>query len=938
MVDKKADNKGQYRLILDLRNVNKNLINIRFPLSNISEILDSLGGAKYFSHLDLSQGYYQVEIDEESRPCTAFTTPKGQFQLKRLAMGLKTSPSSFSRAMTLAMAGLTPESCFIYLDDIIVFGNSLENHNKNLIKVFERLRKVNLRLNPKKCQFLQKDVLFLGHRITPNGIHPDPEKTEVLRKYPTPTNGKEVKQFVAFANYYRKFIKNFAQIAEPLNKLSRKGVIFKWNENCQTAFETLRKALIQPPVLDFPDLSENNIFKLYTDASNFAIGSVLTNANGKPIAYASRVLNKGERNYSVIEKELLAIVWSVKHFRHFLLQRYFEIHSDHKPLMYLFNLRDPSSRLIKFRLTLEEYDFTVKYVKGQENSVADALSRIEITSEELKELHKVAENVFVMTRAQTKKVVETPSKKKEEIAHPGIVELLKKPGNKVNNSLECKIISDEEFDKLSNTKNGKVNYVKYNNILYTITKRRNHVRQQEILGNIENIENEDNLQRVDNTVDNCNRFALQNDITIFLCHRSLAKPVVLTSLEDMRHICVKYGIEEIYVIKSNIRTKENNKSNELIKSIVSQAVILKNANIKLSIIKQARVIEDEATKQMILNDFHLLATGGHAGVTRMYNSIRRHYFWSRMRIDIESYVLTCDKCQRFKHSKYNREPLTITTTATSAFEKIHLDIYGPLPVTDNDYKYILTLQCDLSKYVEAYCIENKEAQTVAKVFVEQFILRYGIPREVISDQGLEFLANIFQDTCKLLQIDKLQSTAYHHETLGAIENTHKNLGSFLRIQIATHGNDWASWIPYWVFAFNNTVHTETKYTPHELVFGKLSKIPTNITDSADPLYNFDNYPLELKYRLQTAWQDARTNLVLSKIKRKEVHDVKANSKDYAVNDKVLITKETGTKLEEVYSGPYTVLKVHDPNITLNINNKEVIVHKNRVKLYRKLDK
>lgn len=358
LVPKKLDNRGEkkWRLVIDFRKLNEQILDDKFPLPNIVDILDSLSGALYFSHLDLNSGYYQLSLKPESRKYTAFTTPTGQFQMTRLPMGLKTSPSCFSRAMTIAMAGLNYEKCFVYLDDLICYGRTIESHNKNLMDILTRLRKVNLKLNPHKCQFLKKDMLYLGHVVSAKGIMPDPEKISVLKKYPIPTSADEVKRFVAFSNYYRKFIPHFAEIAHPLNNLCKKGETFLWTEDCQKSFDILKESLATPPILQYPEFDENNQFILQTDASGIAVGAVLLNQNMRPIAYASRPLNKAEKNYPTIEKELVAIVWAVKHFRPYLFGRNFKIMTDHKPLLYLFGMKDPSSRLLKFRLILEEYD------------------------------------------------------------------------------------------------------------------------------------------------------------------------------------------------------------------------------------------------------------------------------------------------------------------------------------------------------------------------------------------------------------------------------------------------------------------------------------------------------------------------------------------------------------------------------------------------------
>lgn len=386
LVPKKTDQNGnkKWRLVIDYRKLNNCIHDDKFPLPNITEILDSLSGCMYFSHLDLHQGYYNVKLNPDSRKYTAFCS--GQYQMTRMPMGLKTSPSSFSRMMTMAMTGLTYEKCLIYQDDLVCFSRDMESHIKNLQDIFKRLRKVNLKLNPQKCCFLQKELLYLGHVVSSDGVIPDPNKISVVKNYPVPTKTDEVKRFVAFVNYYRKFVPNFATKAYPLNYLCRKNVTFKWDDECQTSFEALKNAIISHPVLQYPDFSESNQFILQTDASGYGIGSVLCNSDGRPVAYASRSLNKAEKRYPIIEKELLAIVWAVKHFRPYLYGRNFKIQTDHKPLIYLFGMRDPSSRLMKFRLILEEYDFVLEYLKGKNNAAADALSRLQITSEELKEM------------------------------------------------------------------------------------------------------------------------------------------------------------------------------------------------------------------------------------------------------------------------------------------------------------------------------------------------------------------------------------------------------------------------------------------------------------------------------------------------------------------------------------------------------------------------
>lgn len=902
LVPKKLDKSGtkKWRLVIDYRKLNNSIQDDKFPLPNIVEILDSLAGSVYYSSLDLSSGYYQCNLDLESRKYTAFSSGQyrviendskctasnsGQFQMTRMPMGLKTSPNSFAKMMTIAMSGLSYEKCLIYLDDLIVFGKSLEHHNKNLIEVLSRLRQVNLKLNPLKCDFLKKEILYLGHVISGEGILPDPKKIEALTNWPVPKNVEEVIRFVAFANYYRKFINNFAYHAYHLTRLTKKNTPFIWTESCQQAFENLKLIIAKPPVLHYPDLSENSRFILQTDASNHSLGAVLCNQNKQPIAFASRNLNKSEMNYPTIEKELLAIVWAVKHFRPYLYGRTFIIQTDHKPLIHLFGMRDPSSRLLKFRLVLEEYDFMIEYIKGMENVPADAMSRLRITSHELKEMNESVINV--MTRSQYRKIIQDRNSGSAIVstddrpAQPKVVEIHSKP----RTSIEFSFIAENSLDKLRNDKE-----IEVENNVFCFARRK---------------------------------------MTLFINPVAQSQLTPAAFVRELSCFCKKINVHELCFIR-------NKKYDYFVEKLINE--IKKEINWsgpRLCILNNVRRIEDKDDRKVILNDFHLLPTSGHAGIRRMYNNIKKYYFWPGLENDVTEFIRKCDKCQKHKHSSHpTKEPMSITTTANSAMEKVFLDVVGPIDRDDNNYSYILTIQCELSKYVEAYPMTSKSSVEIAKNFVNNFILRYGIPERIATDRGAEFLSNVFKEVCKLLNITMLQSTAYHHQTIGALENTHKSLGNYLRIQTDNYPGAWSDWLPYWCFSYNTTVHTATKYTPFELVFGRKCNIPSNlIKDRVEPLYNCDDYPQELRYRIQTSQKEARQNLIDSKLRRKTDYDENCNSVTYKENDLILIKNETGNKLKSIYNGPYLVVKDVAPNVEIIKDGKIDLVHKNRTKLY-----
>lgn len=380
IVPKKADASGKkkWRLVVDYRKLNEKTIDDRYPIPNISDILDKLGRCMYFTTLDLASGFHQIEISEEDVAKTAFSVENGHYEFLRMPFGLKNAPSTFQRVMDNVLREHIGIRCLVYMDDIIIFSTSLKEHLENLSKILTTLEKYNMKIQLDKSEFLKKEVAFLGHIVTPEGVKPNMDKIEAIKKWPLPKTEKELRGFLGILGYYRKFIRDFAMIAKPLTKALRKGEAINHSKEFVDSFERCRNILTGSDILQYPDFEKP--FILTTDASNYAVGAVLSQGqigSDKPIAFASRTLNKSEENYSAIEKELLAIVWACKYFRPYLYGRKFTLYTDHKPLTFSLNLKDSNSRLIHWRLYLEEFDYEIKYRPGKQNIVADSLSRIQ---------------------------------------------------------------------------------------------------------------------------------------------------------------------------------------------------------------------------------------------------------------------------------------------------------------------------------------------------------------------------------------------------------------------------------------------------------------------------------------------------------------------------------------------------------------------------------
>ena len=992
IVPKKADSQGnpRWRMVLDFRELNNKTIGDSYPLPNITEIFDQVGSAKYYTVLDLASGFHQIKMDPRDAHKTAFSTPYGHYEFARMPFGLKNAPATFQRLMDNLLHGLQGNDLFVYLDDIVIYANSIKEHDRKFKLLADRLRQANLKLQIDKCDFLKRKVSYLGHILSKDGLSPDPKKIEAVKNFPVPKNIKNIRQFLGLAGYYRRFIKDFAKIAKPLTTLLQKEKDFDWDTRAQESFETLKEFLCNAPLLQFPDL--NKPYNITTDASGFAIGGVLSQGEigkDRPIAYVSRALRDAELNYEVYEKEALAVIYSVQMFRSYVYGRNITIITDHQPLVW-FKTADLNTRVQKWRFKLSEYDYTVIYKPGKLNSNADALSRNPVENVD----------VNVVTRAKAKRLNE----KENEKPNNALTNLDQtkdeskklKPKQKTETNENKNVNNEDNQNYYPKRQRSKPEYYE-SDISDSETEAevilpqsqpriiRNDNDEQLILSETSSYESTDEIDPISSKYieskeliqcrkgniayfvnssgepsDNGSKKLIEfNKIPIkqklevnevqqtkrktknkhyySLCIRgknpeslTIIKQNITTTLSILKHLLIKVKQKEISFAKSEEIEKLNWTEIEgIIKGI------FQNSGIDVIICTGSLKYISYEKRDEIFYEMHKSPIGGHRGVSKTYNRIKQNFHWENLKEDIQRRIQQCLNCQLKKLTRLKtKQPMIITDTPGTAFDKVAMDIVGPLPITRNSFEYILTIQDQLSKFCTAVPLTNTLSSTIADAFIKRFICIFGAPKIVLTDQGKNFLSNLMSRIAKRFRIKKIRTTAFHPQSNGSLERSHHALGEYLK-QYTDRDNEWDVWLDLAMLNYNTCVQESTKHTPYEVVFGRLARLPSNEPlREADMLPTYKGYVQDLVIKLNGIQKLAFDNLVASKYKSKKYYDKSINPKNFKLGDYVfLLSGPKPGKFGDHYTGPHKILEVLNKN---NVNrlrisniNKEIKTNKNK---------
>lgn len=782
---------GSLRLCVDYRGLNNLTIKNRYPLPLIGETMDRLAGATIYTQLDLRDAYHRIRIRKGDEWKTAFRTRYGHFEYTVMPFGLANAPATFQSYINRALSDLLDICCVVYLDDILIYSNSEREHIRHVRRVLDRLRRYGLYCKRSKCAFHTQQVNFLGFIISPQGTQMEPERVKTITEWPEPRCVYDVQQFLGFANFYRKFIEGYSKIVAPMTELTkgngtkkgganRKTDSFVFTREARVAFQDLKQHFATAPLLAHfdPDLQT----RIEVDASGFAVAGVATQSHDgrwHPIAFWSRKMIGAETRYETHDAELLSIVESFKHWRHYLEGSRFPVVvlSDHANLRYFMTTKELTRRQARWAERLAAYDFVIEHRPGAKNP-ADAPSRrpdyapakgefaknslLPVLQEQLRRsLSKDAEQTSKITGALAAQVHVTliPLNSDYEDSHCGIS------------------IPVDEYRTDGDT-----------GVPDILVPRR--VARAAMAG-----------------------------------ETAYATELKESMIEFLRK--VQSGNAETREVLRRIETKgEDSKLSGTPWSTMPDGLLRYEDRVW--------VPQIPAVTQEIIRTNHDDPQGGHFREKRTLNAIRRRYYWRGMAGDIRKYCQECDSCQQNavpRHKPYGLlDPLPVPA---GPGDWMSIDFITGLPPSrwqGKVYDAVLVAVDLYTKFaIYVPCTKDIDAPALADLFLIRIIPYLGMPANLVSDRGSLFTCEFWSSFCYLMATKRRLSTAYHPQTDGQTERQNQTLEYYLRSYVNWQQDDWARWLPMAQVAHNQSWHSAIKMTPHEALTGTNLDLRMNVS-------------------------------------------------------------------------------------------------------------
>ena len=751
-----------------------------------------------------------------------------------MPFGLCNAPATFQRLMQNCLGELNMTICIVYLDDVIVFSKTIDQHIEDVRKVLECFRAHNLKLKPSKCKLFQKKLVYLGHEISADGINPSPENVRAIAQYPPPGNYTQVRRFLGMTGSYRKFVWDFAGDASPLHALTggdganKKLEPVELNKEQEISFELLKHHVMTAPTLAFPDYDRE--FLLETDASGVGLGAVLQQKgkDGKyhPIAFGSRLLTPSEKNYHSSKLEFLALKWAVvDHFKKYLGWRPFKVKTDNNPLTYIFTTENLDATGFRWVSALANYNFEIEYLRGRDNKVADALSRVEehLDAETVK---SILDGVTLPVHERAELHNSTLAKEEERV-----VEEVKAAAGRVQTGPRLPAGRPSKVDMhVTDWSEEQKKDPRLDAVIKWVKNKRDKNQQsrplKEFLGDLAEGNEGQALLRQKDT------FTLRKDILYRQC----------TLPEDQEKV-------DLFVVPKSHRMDA-------------------------------------------LNRCHMDA--GHQGIRRTLSLLKERFWWPGMATQMRKMIQDCRRCRIFGAAvqKAELEPIS----ATSPLELIHLDFTSIEttmdPMVQPKTANVLVITDHFTRYCMAFVTPDQKAATVAKVLLEKFICVFGPPSRILSDQGKSFTGAVVQELCALMGVKQSRTTAYHPQTNGQVERANQTIFRMIGKLEENKKANWKDHLGEITFAYNATRSAVTGRSPYFLMFGRRPKLPVDFffpTQRDNGAYcRVDGFVASVKERLTEALQEARRLTTAEAARSKRYYDRQASAPVLRPRDVVLV--------------------------------------------------
>ena len=910
--------KGKPRFCIDLREVNNKTIADRYALPKQDSIFHALRGSIIFTIIDANKGYHQFGLTFDSRKLTAFITEDGFYEFKRIPFGLKNAPAHFQRAMDTILANYRWDFALAYIDDIIIFSKSADEHILHVQLVLEALIKVGMTVDENKCHFGYEEIELLGHRVNRLGLSTQPQKVKAITDLPFPRTIKHGHQVVGQFNYYREFIKNYAEIAEPLTTaLSFKSTTaaekpksserdlkkeyrlrstnpFPDNTATRTAFERLKTAISSAPVLIHPNFDKP--FSLYVDASRIGIGCALhqvSDVDNKehPVLFVSRVLRPAEKNYSATELECLGVVWSLHKLKYYVDGAQIKIFTDHSALKWIWNLKSTvNSRLFRWSLILNplQHKVTIVHRPGRLHNNVDPLSRNPSNSVYTNVNLYYARDEYVdklwsgylsdrYFRTILQQLIRhnlpkggSPSLNPSLASLASLTSPSRPPPSNLGPPADASLAVTEL--RRQPTQRSIQNGTTPTNVATPtyVTTRSAKISPTHPKESAHDETSESPPPAKSQTVDE-DEVVQESGQTKESTEHEVSKD------KDDANILLEY----VDTLKDNGKEKESTITDGTF-TLIGKALFFserRQGSLRLCI------------PESLINDFlHLCHDlSSHPGHRRTYLSCSLRFYFPRMSRRIKSYCENCRSCQLSKPSNQKTPGLLHSIETLDPFHTLSLDFVTGLPHSEDGYNALLTVTDKFSKAIKLIpCHETTSAEDTAQLYLRYAYSTFGLPVKLISDRDSRFTSKFWRTLMALLGVDIGMTSAFHPQADGQAEKTNATVEIALRCFLAgdtAKYAKWTSYLPIIEHEYNSTIHSSTGFSPNQL---RYAVSPRSIADLSYPIEGASESAEQLTEDLKCRRDEARDSIAIAQRKQRRLYNKTRSPKEFNVGDSVIL--------------------------------------------------